>query len=63
MAAKRKAKRKAKARTARITVVNLKAMAKSPEKFKALLKNAQKRRIGIGILNAPFKLHKAEAVS
>ena len=63
MAAKRKAKKKSKARTTRITVVNLKEMAKSPAKFKALLKNAQKRKIGIGILNAPFKLHRAEAVS
>ncbi len=63
MVAKTKAKKKAKARMPKIKVVNLKEMAKSPAKFQALLKEIQKKKIGIGILNAPFKLRGSPTAS
>jgi hypothetical protein len=61
MAAKKKAKKKAAA--PRITVQHIKHAGTSDAELLAFIKKAQKRKIGFVILNAPFKMRTAKAVS
>ena len=59
MAAKKKARKKAKTSRNTITVHDFKQASKSPAKLSALLKKASRSKIGFVVLNAPFKLRTA----